>query len=133
MSKQNHHYYVYIVASRSHVLYCGMTDSIQRRAEEHREGRIAGFTTTYQCNRLVWFERYQYVNNAIDREKQIKRWRRAKKIWLIERTNPTWADLSEAWRKETAGPSTALCSGRDDKVSASEEVQVRKFEASEQV
>jgi putative endonuclease len=68
MSKQNHHYYVYIVASRSHVLYCGMTDSIQRRAEEHREGGVAGFTTTYQCNRLVWFEHHQYVNNAIGRE-----------------------------------------------------------------
>jgi putative endonuclease len=115
MSKQDHHYYVYIVASRTHVLYCGMTDSIQRRVEEHRQAVIPGFTETYQCDRLVWFEHYQYVLNAIDREKQIKRWRRAKKIWLIEQTNPTWADLSEVWRKETAGPSTALRSGRDDK------------------
>jgi putative endonuclease len=115
MSKQDHHYYVYIAASRTHVLYCGMTDSIQRRVEEHRHSLIPGFTETYQCNRLVWFEHHQYVLNAIDREKQIKRWRRAKKIWLIEQTNPTWADLSEAWRQETAGPSTALRSGRDDK------------------
>ena len=104
MNKQNHHYYVYIVAGRSHVLYRGMTDSIQHRAEEHRGGGVPGFTTTYQYNRLVWFEHYQYVNNAIDREKQIKRWRRAKKIWLIERTNPTWAGLSEAWSEETADP-----------------------------
>jgi putative endonuclease len=64
----------------------------------------------------VWFERFDYVGNAIDREKQIKRWRREKKVWLIERMNPTWADLSEAWGKQTAGPSTALRSGRDDKV-----------------
>jgi putative endonuclease len=70
----------------------------------------------YQCNRLVWFERYQYIRNAIEREKQIKRWRREKKIWLIEEMNPTWADLSEPWLKETAGPSAALRSGRDDKV-----------------
>ena len=115
MSKREHHYYVYIVASRTHVLYCGMTDSIQRRMEEHREALIPGFTQTYGCNRLVWFERYQYVRNAIDREKQIKGWRRAKKIWLIELTNPTWADLSEAWWQGTAGPSTSLRFGRDDK------------------
>jgi putative endonuclease len=115
MSKQDHRYYVYIVASRTHVLYCGMTNDIRRRIGEHRESRIPGFTATYQCNRLVWYEHSQYVRNAIDREKQIKRWGRAKKIWLIEQMNPTWADLSEAWRKETADPSTPLHFGRDDK------------------
>jgi putative endonuclease len=115
MSKREHHYYVYIVASRTHVLYCGMTNSVQRRIEEHRRSSIPGFTQIYQCNRLVWFERYQYVRNALDREKQIKGWRREKKIRLIEQTNPTWADLSEAWRQGTAGPSTTLRSGRDDK------------------
>jgi putative endonuclease len=103
MSKREHHYYVYIVASRTHVLYCGMTNSIQRRMEEHRQAAIPGFTEIYQCNRLVWFERYQYVRNAIDREKQIKGWRRAKKIWLIEQTNPTWADLSDLSRRAGAG------------------------------
>jgi putative endonuclease len=77
---------------------------------------IPGFTETYRCNRLVWFERYQYILHAIAREKQIKRWRREKKIWLIEETNPTWADLSEDWWKNTAGPSATLRSGRDDKV-----------------
>ena len=101
MSKQDHHYYVYIVASRTHVLYCGMTNNIRRRAEEHREARIPGFTATYKCNRLVWFEHSQYVHNAIDREKQIKRWGRAKKIRLIEQTNPTWADLGKPWREES--------------------------------
>jgi putative endonuclease len=116
MSKRDHHYYVYIVASRTHILYCGMTNSIERRAWEHKEAGVRGFTATYQCNRLVWFEHYQYVYNAIDREKQIKRWGRAKKIWLIEQTNPTWSDLSEAWRKETADLSTSLRFGRDDKV-----------------
>ncbi len=105
MSKRDHHDFVYIVASRTHVLYCGMTNSIERRIEEHRQGAIPGFTEIYQCNRLVWFECYQYVRNAINREKQIKGWRRSKKIWLIEQTNPTWADLSEEWRQGTAGPS----------------------------
>ena len=114
MSKE-HHYYVYIVASRSHVLYCGVTNCIEGRTEQHREAATPGFTASYQCNRLVWFERYQYIDHAIHREKQIKRWGRAKKIWLIEQMNPTWADLSEIWRKETADLSTPLRSGRDDK------------------
>jgi putative endonuclease len=83
--------------------------------DEHRESVIPGFTANYQCHRLVWFERYQYVYNALDREKQIKRWSRTKKIQLIERTNPVWTDLSESWREGTADLSTPLRSGRDDK------------------
>jgi putative endonuclease len=114
MRKQEHHYYVYIVASRTRVLYVGMTNSIRRRVEEHRRGDSESFTQAYNCNRLVWFEHYQYVHNAIDREKQIKHWSREKKIALIERTNPSWADLSEEWRTETTDLSTPLRSGRDD-------------------
>jgi putative endonuclease len=112
---KEHHYYVYMVASRTHVLYVGVTNNVQRRAGQHREGDGPGFTAAYRCHRLVWFESFRYVDNAINREKQIKRWSRAKKIWLIEQTNPTWADLSEEWRKETADLSTTLRSGRDDK------------------
>ena len=93
-----HQYYVYIVASRTHVLYVGVTNSVQRRTEQHRGADVPGFTADYRCHRLVWFERFRYIGNAINREKQIKRWSRAKKIWLIEQTNPTWADLSEEWR-----------------------------------
>ena len=114
MSKRDHHYYVYIVASRTHVLYCGVTNNLLRRMHEHWTGG-SGFSSKYQCDRLVWFESYQYVNNALAREKQVKRWARAKKIHLIEQSNPTWADLSEAWKAETADLSTALRSGRDDK------------------
>jgi putative endonuclease len=80
MSRQEHGYYVYMVASRSHVLYCGITNSLPRRVEEHRLGKIEGFSATYKCDRLVWYKRFQYVDNAIAREKQIKRWRRAKKV-----------------------------------------------------
>jgi putative endonuclease len=96
---RHHQYYVYIVASRTHVLYPGITDNLHRRVTEHRAALTPGFTAAYRCNRLVWYEQYQYVNNALNREKQIKRWRRAKKIWLIEQINHTWADLSEAWRE----------------------------------
>jgi putative endonuclease len=109
------HYYVYIVASRTHVLYVGVTNCIERRVEQHREGDTPGFTADYRCHRLVWFERHQYIENAIRREKQIKRRARAKKIWLIEQMNPTWADLSESWGKETADLSTPQRFGRDDK------------------
>jgi putative endonuclease len=114
MSRQEHGYYVYLVASRSHVLYCGITNNLPRRVEQHRLGKIEGFSATYKCNRLVWFERFQYVDNAIAREEQIKRWRRSKKVWLIEQANLKREDLSEEWRTQTAGPSTTLRSGRDD-------------------
>jgi putative endonuclease len=103
-----------MVASRSRVLYCGITNNLPRRIEEHREGSITGFTAKYNCTRLVWFEPFQYIDNAVAREKQIKRWRREKKVWLIEQENPQWDDLSEPWRTQTAGPSTSLRSGRDD-------------------
>jgi putative endonuclease len=102
--KYEHHYYVYLVASRTRVLYCGVTNDICRRVAEHRAGSIAGFSAKYLCQRLVWYERYQYINNAIDREKQIKRWNRAKKLWLIEQMNPTWIDLSESWRPPNTAP-----------------------------
>jgi putative endonuclease len=97
MSRPEHTYYVYLAASRSHVLYCGVTNNLRRRLEQHREGCINGFTADYKCTRLVWFECFKDVNNAIAREKQIKRWRREKKIALIQQANPTWADLYESW------------------------------------
>ena len=108
---REHRYYVYIMASRTHVFYVGITNSIVRRVREHKEGTHDGFTAQYKVNRLVWYESWHYIKNAIAREKQIKPWRRDKKIWLIERMNPTWQDLSEEWGNpiqplETAGPST---------------------------
>ncbi len=59
--RREHHYYVYIVASRTRVLYVGMTNSIRRRVQEHKEGVTPGFTSAYKCKCLLWFERYQYV------------------------------------------------------------------------
>ena len=96
---KEHRYYVYLMSSRTRVLYCGMTSDIRTRVAQHRSGVFAGFSSDYKCHRLVWFERYQDVNRAIDREKQIKRWRREKKLTLINDLNPSWADLSEEWFK----------------------------------
>ena len=92
-------YYTYIMASRSHTLYVGTTSEIELRVEQHKQGRFDGYSKRYNCNRLVWFERFTYVGDAIAREKQLKGWTRTKKIWLIERENPAWVDLSEEWGK----------------------------------
>ncbi len=97
--RQELFYFVYIVASRSHTLYIGFTNDIERRIREHKEGTNKGFSKTYNCNRLVWFERYGDVHAAIAREKQLKHWSHEKKVILIERENPAWVDLSEEWGK----------------------------------
>ncbi len=90
-------YYTYIVASRSRTLYIGVTGNLHKRIFEHKRKWYEGFSATYQCHRLVWYERYVYIDNAIAREKQLKGWRRSKKIALIEKINSTWEDLSEGW------------------------------------
>ena len=90
-------FYVYILASKSRVLYIGMTNNLERRVREHQQELIDGFSKQYRCHRLVYFESFDRVENAIAREKQLKRWNRTKKVWLIERANPTWDDLSAEW------------------------------------
>ena len=86
-------YWVYIVASKSRVLYIGITNSLERRAFEHKSDMIDGFSKTYRCHRLVYYESFDSVHNAIAREKQLKRWSRAKTIWLIERVKPDLGGL----------------------------------------
>ena len=88
-------YCVYTLASRSRNLYTGVTDNLERRMIEHREGLVPGFTTRYKVFRLVHFELFGDIRDAIAREKEIKGWRREKKVWLIKRNNPTWQDLAE--------------------------------------
>jgi putative endonuclease len=88
-------YYVYILASRSKVLYTGVTNYLLRRVQEHRGGMVPGFTTQYRIHRLVHFEMSRDVRVSIAREKEIKGCRRAKKIALIEETDPRWQDLAE--------------------------------------
>jgi putative endonuclease len=85
------------VASRSHTLYIGVTGNLLKRVFEHKQKTHEGFSAKYNCNRLVWFERFLGPGNAIAREKQLKGWIRAKKITLIEKSNTTWEDLSEGW------------------------------------
>jgi putative endonuclease len=87
-------YSVYILSSRSRVLYVGVTSRLLERVKEHREGTTPGFTTQYKIHRLVYFETSRDVKAAIAREKQIKSYSRAKKIALIESMNPTWNDLA---------------------------------------
>jgi putative endonuclease len=90
-------YFTYVVASRSLTLYIGVSGDLRQRVFEHRRKLRDGFSSTYNCNRLVWFEPSVDPSNAIAREKQLKGWTRAKKIALISKTNPTWIDLSETW------------------------------------
>ena len=97
--KGEHHYFVYIMASRSLNLYTGITNNLHRRVLEHKRGEVEGFTKRYRIERLVYYETFKYVGNAIAREKQIKAWTRAKRLALIKSANPTWQDFAEGWGK----------------------------------
>jgi len=90
-------YYVYILSSRSRTLYIGVTGNLIRRVWQHREGTVPGFTSMYRIHRLVYYERYRDVRRAIARETEIKKWRREKKVALIEKENPRWQDLTAEW------------------------------------
>ena len=87
-------YAVYILASRRNgTLYIGITSDLMRRMEQHKSLAVPGFTRTYNVTTLVYVEHFADVHEAIAREKQLKGWNRAWKLKLIERSNPTWADL----------------------------------------
>jgi putative endonuclease len=101
-SVKEHKYWVYIVASRSGTLYIGMTNNLDVRIAQHKSSEIEGFASKHHCDRLVYWESFDEVLNAIDREKQLKGWRRAKKIALIESVNPRWEDLAEKWSAQLA-------------------------------
>jgi putative endonuclease len=88
-------YHVYILASASGVLYTGVTSDLERRVVQHKQGFCDGFTKEYEVKRLVYSEGFGDVREAISREKQIKRWRREKKLALIWRMNPKFRDLSD--------------------------------------
>ena len=87
-------FYVYILASRRNgTLYIGMTDDLAKRVWMHRTGLLPGFTKQYGVKMLVWYEQHETRESAFTRERQLKKWNRAWKLALIERTNPTWRDL----------------------------------------
>jgi putative endonuclease len=86
-----------MMASQRRVLYIGITSNIHKRAFQHKQHIFGGFTAKYNITNLVYFERYGSVGKAIRREKELKHWRREKKIALIESSNPKWHDLSYGW------------------------------------
>jgi putative endonuclease len=90
-------YFVYIMTNRSKTLYTGVTNSLVRRVHEHKLGTGSSFAAKYNLDRLVYFERFEDIRNAIEREKQIKGWLRIKKIALIVSANPEWKDISVEW------------------------------------
>jgi putative endonuclease len=90
-------YFVYIMTNPSRTLYAGVTNSLRRRVREHKLKLTPGFAAKYNITRLVYFESFEDVRNAIEREKEIKSWTRAKRIALVESTNPKWDDLSREW------------------------------------
>jgi len=94
-------YYVYILGSYSGTLYIGVTGNLHRRIRQHKQHAIEGFTAKYKVERLLHFEVFHEVLNAIAREKQLKLWTRAKKIALLEKRNPKWEDLSRDWFAES--------------------------------
>ncbi|HJR81828.1 MAG TPA: GIY-YIG nuclease family protein [Anaerolineales bacterium] len=94
MSKE---YYVYIITNKSRTLYTGVTNDRMRRVYEHKNKLISGFTSKYNIKILVYYESTSSIYAALEREKQIKGWLRAKKIALINSMNPEWKALSEEW------------------------------------
>jgi len=96
--KTIHKYYVYILASkRNGTIYIGMTNDLQRRVYEHKTGTIKGFTNKYGVFILVYFDEFKQVEQAIQRENNMKKWKRSWKLKLIEEDNPNWNDLAKDW------------------------------------
>jgi len=91
-------YYTYMMTNITNkVLYTGVTNDLERRVKEHKSGLIPGFTQKYNCKKLVYYESFSDIEQAIRREKLIKEYRREKKNQLVESLNPEWKDLSEEW------------------------------------
>ena len=99
-------FWVYVLSSNSGTLYIGVTGYLARRVHQHKIDSIEGFTEKYQIHRLVYYEAFDHIVKAISREKQLKGWRRQKKMALVETTNPRWRDLAEQW--------AAKCGYRDN-------------------
>lgn len=91
-------YYVYVLASDTGTLYVGVTNDLERRVNEHKLGLVKGFTKKYRVSRLLYYEEFSNIYEAVEREKEIKRWRREKKIALFEESNPGWIDLAKDWK-----------------------------------
>ncbi len=102
-------YYVYIMTNESGTLYTGVTNDLERRVYEHKEKLLEGFTKKYNITRLLYYEAIADIRDGIAREKQIKSWRRSKKLVLIRSLNPGWRDLAEGWYSQAV----AIAEGSD--------------------
>ncbi len=100
MSDRRHNYWAYIMASVSRVMYVGVTNDLERRVWEHKQQVVKGFTKKYNCTKLVWFQEFREISDAIACENRIKGLLRARKIASIEERNPYWRDLSEEWYQD---------------------------------
>lgn len=104
----SHNYYVYILTNRKQgALYIGVTNNLERRISEHKLGEARGFSKRYQVNKLVYYEHFTNITSAIEREKELKKWKRQWKINLFEKNNPDWDDISFEWLK----PNSVISSG----------------------
>jgi putative endonuclease len=98
LAMREYHFYVYMLQSASRrAIYIGVTSNLRHRVFQHKTHQFEGFTDDYNAIRLVYFEKFDSIGKAIAREKQLKRWRREKKMWLIEKMNPKWRDLAADW------------------------------------
>ncbi len=104
MPRRSRTYYVYIMANESKMIYVGVTNNLERRVSEHKQKSVPGYTRRYNITRLVYCEDTGDVRAAIEREKQLKGWLRARKVALIEASNPEWDDLAESWYAVETAP-----------------------------
>ena len=101
MYKTSYQYFVYILASKKNgVLYIGVTNDLEKRVLEHKNKIAKGFTSRYNVDKLMYFEKFTNINDAIKREKRLKKWNRQWKVNLIEERNPDWVDLSGEWNDD---------------------------------
>lgn len=104
----SHNYYVYLLTNRKHgALYIGVTNNLEKRLSEQKLGEVKGFTQKYQLNKLVYYEHFANIKDAIAREKELRKWQRQWKINLFVKENPDWDDISIEWFK----PNSVVSSG----------------------
>jgi putative endonuclease len=96
-SRLDYNFYVYILSNEWRTIYVGVTNDLERRVWEHKNKAVPGFTTRYDIDRLIYFEHFTDIRDAIAREKQIKGWKRFKKVALVDTMNPQWKDLAADW------------------------------------
>ncbi len=106
--------WVYILSSKTGTLYVGVTSNIYQRVLQHKTKEFSGFAARYGCERLVHLEEFGHISSAIDREKELKGWRRSKKIALIEANNPDWRDLAAGWGKRMLFPGESMDGGSSE-------------------